>query len=127
MEGVMAAKTFHEMSDNELDRIESLVEAATIGPWFSLVVGRDREASVNCIELGSCNELGSFGYIELVGGTVADQDLIASARQDLPRLLREVRALRARLQALLADAVDDPTPLLSSSKSSDQSTFDRRL
>ncbi|MBK9029887.1 MAG: NAD-dependent epimerase/dehydratase family protein [Myxococcales bacterium] len=34
--------------------------------------------------------------IELTGATVADQDFIAHARQDLPRLLAEVRRLRAQ-------------------------------
>jgi len=37
--------------------------------------------------------------IEMSGATDDDQDFIAHARQDLPRLLAEVR----RLRALLAD------------------------
>lgn len=94
----MTIQKLHELADDELDQIENRIEAASSGPWFSYVVGRDEAASSNCIELGSCNELGSCDLIELVGGTIADQDFIASARQDLPRLLREVRILRARLQ-----------------------------
>ena len=39
--------------------------------------------------------------IELTGATDADQDFIAAARQDVPRLVVEVRAL----QELLAKAV----------------------
>ena len=96
----MTFQIFDELSDDELDRIERMVDAAAQGPWFSYVVGRNTEAGSNCIEVGSCNELGSFKSIELSGGTVADQDFIASARQDVPRLLLEVRALRARLGSL---------------------------
>jgi hypothetical protein len=88
----------HELSEEDLGRIERLVEAASAGPWVSYVVGRESDASSNCIELGTCNELGSFKCIELTGGTVADQDFIASARQYLPRLVLEVRNLRAQLQ-----------------------------
>lgn len=34
--------------------------------------------------------------IELAGATIADQDFIAHARQDVPRLLEEVARLKAR-------------------------------
>jgi hypothetical protein len=121
----MTSQMFDEYSDEELDRIERLSDAATQGPWFSYVVGRDTEAESNCIEVGTCNELGSCKCIEVVGGTVADQDFIASARQDVPRLLLEVRVLRARLdslrdleirsRSLAVPGVANPTaPLLSS-------------
>lgn len=86
-----------EISDDELSAIERLVAATTAGPWISYVVGRDRFTLSNCIELGVCNELGSFDLINLTGGTVADQDFMAAARQLLPRLIVEIRALRARL------------------------------
>lgn len=99
----MTIEASNELTEEELDRIERLLDAATAGPWISYLVGRDADSDVNCIELGSCNELGSFQSIELVGGSAADQDFIASARQDLPRLLTEVRVLRARLDLLLAN------------------------
>ena len=69
--------------------MEQRVRAASPGPWFSLVAGRDLEAGMNCIELGCCS------LMEVLGGTIADQDFIANAREDLPLLLREVRRLRA--------------------------------
>lgn len=97
----MALQTFRELPEEELERMERLVEAATVGPWISYVAGRDMYVDSSSIELGVCNELGSCRAIELIGGTVADQDFIASARQDLPRLILEVRALRARLNAQL--------------------------
>ena len=96
----MALQESHELSDGELERIARLVEAATAGPWISYVIGRDCEAVSTCIELGTCNELGTCDCIELVGGTTADQDFIAGARQYLPQLLREVRTLRARVDSL---------------------------
>ncbi|MBM0108572.1 hypothetical protein JM946_27885 [Steroidobacter sp. S1-65] len=94
----MAMQTFEELADEDLDRIEARAAAATTGPWFSYVAGRDPEADGSFIELGRCNEVGTFESIELVGATAADQDFIASARQDVPMLLRAVRCLRARLR-----------------------------
>lgn len=96
----MAFQTFQQLSDEELERIERRSAAATEGPWFSYVAGRDDEASVDYIELGQCNELGCCKMIELSGASAADQEFIANARQDLPRLLQEVRILRAQLQAM---------------------------
>jgi len=96
----MKMQAYEALSEHELDRMERMVEAATSGPWYSYVAGRDPEVESSFIELGACNELGTFQCIELKGGTVADQDFIASARQDLPRLLMEVRMLRARLESL---------------------------
>ena len=94
----MTLQGSHELSDGELERIGRLVEAATAGPWISYVLGREADAVSTCIELGTCNELGTCYCIELTGGTTADQDFIACARQYLPQLLHEVRALRARIR-----------------------------
>lgn len=102
----MKMQKVFEMTDEELNEIECRIQAASSGPWFSYVVGRDAWAVSTCIELGTCNELGLCYEIELIGGTIADQDFIANARQDVPRLLREVRTLRARLQALGAARQD---------------------
>jgi hypothetical protein len=102
----------HELSDRELEQIERLVTGATAGPWISYVLGRDSDAVDTCIELGTCNELGTCYCIELTGGTVADQDFIAGARQYLPQLLREVRSLRARVDALLESVTSPATQAL---------------
>lgn len=98
----MTGEELDELADEELARIERVAAAATRGPWVSYVVGRDGGADANVIEVGACNELGTFACFELVGGTTADQDFIASARQDIPRLLRQVYMLQARLDSLLA-------------------------
>ena len=34
--------------------------------------------------------------IELTGATIADHDFIANARQDIPRLIKEIRRLREK-------------------------------
>lgn len=93
-------KIFQELSDEELDRIQRLSDAATAGPWISCVAGRNGHEDSNCIELGSCNELGCFDCMRLTGGTIADQDFIANAREDVPRLVAEIRTLRKRLDSL---------------------------
>lgn len=79
------------LSDSELDRIQALCNAATCGPWQSFIEGRDHESGSSFIQT-------SGNDIEMTGAADADYDFIASARQDVPKLLEEVRALRAQLQ-----------------------------
>ncbi len=91
--------TAEDLSDDELCRLEAMIAASTPGPWISYVPGRDAYARSTFIELGTCNELGSMDCIEVCGGSVADQDLMANARQYLPRLIAAVRALRTQLES----------------------------
>lgn len=102
----MTMHAFVELSEEELDRMEGRVAAASIGPWLSNGVDEELETKISVIELGVCNELGTFASIELVGATEADHEFIVNARQDVPRLLNEVRCLRARLQSL-GTSLDD--------------------
>jgi hypothetical protein len=69
-----------------LDEIERRCAAATQGPWISYVEGRDHTSGDSFIRTAGDD-------IYLSGTTVADQDFIAHARQDLPALIREIRAL----------------------------------
>jgi hypothetical protein len=78
-------------SEPELLDIERRVLAASPGPWQSFVEGRDFDSGSSFIRVGG----GESPDIELPGATAADQDFIAAARQDVPRLLQEVRRLRA--------------------------------
>ena len=81
------------MTDEELEEIRLRCETATPGPWKSFVEGRDHTSGSNFIMVG---EGGSRGDdIELAGATIADQDFIAHARQDIPRLLDEIARLKA--------------------------------
>ena len=84
----MDTKTFDAVTDEELDRIEARLRDATPGPWVSFVEGRDHDSGSSFIQTTASD-------IELSGATAADQDFIAHSRQDLPKLLIEVRRLRA--------------------------------
>lgn len=86
------------MNQSELDEIQSRCDAASPGPWKSYVEGRDHTSGSSFIRTGTSEKRGED--IELTGATIADQDFIAGAREDVPRLLAEIR----RLQALLAEA-----------------------
>ena len=78
------------LDDSELLRIQRLCEAATPGPWKAYIEGRDHESGSSFIQTSGPD-------IELSGARDEDYDFIASARQDLPRLLDEVRRLRQQL------------------------------
>ncbi len=83
------------MTDEELEAIERRCAAARPGPWTSFVEGRDFFGGSNMIRVTDDDD--SQPDIEPLGATVEDQDFIAHARQDVPRLLAEVRRLRAEL------------------------------
>ena len=81
----------------ELEKIEERCRRASAGPWVSMIEARDHTSGSNFIMTGPPHARGED--VELTGATDDDQDFIAHARQDVPRLLREV----ARLRALLGD------------------------
>jgi hypothetical protein len=83
------------LTESELSAIERRVAATQPGPWKSFVEGRDHISGSSFIQTGQGESRGND--IELTGATPADQDFIAAARQDVPLLLDEVRALRALL------------------------------
>jgi hypothetical protein len=72
----------------DMDAIRQRCDQATPGPWKSYVEGRDHDS-------GSSFIMTSGEDIELIGASVADQDFIAHARQDIPQLLQEIRWLKA--------------------------------
>lgn len=80
------------LSEEELESIEARAAAASPGPWKSFVEGRDHTSGSSFIMTGEGASRGED--IELIGATVADQDFIAAARQDVQRLVAEVRALQ---------------------------------
>ena len=79
----------------ELDLISAREAAATQGPWRSYVEGRDHDSGSDFIMTGEGDSRGPD--IELSGASVADQDFIAAARQDVPLLVAEVRRLKGLL------------------------------
>ena len=78
------------LTDDDLKRIQELCDAATKGPWKAYVEGRDHESGSSFIQTSGSD-------IELTGATEADYDFIASAREDVPRLLAEVKKLQKAL------------------------------
>lgn len=85
------------MNENELEAIQQRCESATPGPWKSFVEGRDHTSGSNFIMTGEGSSRGND--IELSGATIADQDFIAHARQDIPKLLAEIKKLKSLLRS----------------------------
>jgi hypothetical protein len=77
-----------EVTEQELEAIEARVRATTPGPWSSIIEGRDQDSGESFIMTD-----GEDIYVR--GGSEADQEFIAHARQDIPRLIAEIRRLRA--------------------------------
>jgi hypothetical protein len=92
-----------QLTEEELDRIEARASAASKVPWQSFIEGRDHCGGDNFIRVGGLDDDEPDMYVSRSTGTgllptsVADLDFIAASRQDVPRLLREVRRLRHRL------------------------------
>jgi hypothetical protein len=82
-----------ELSGEDLGGILARCEAATPGPWESFVEGRDHVAGDSFIRRGGMDDHVSDLYLS--PWKIEDQDFIAAARQDIPRLVAEVLRLRA--------------------------------
>lgn len=89
------------MTDNEIKEIEDRCKLATPGPWKSLVEGREIESGDSFIMTGISesediwsDKIGADIY--LTGATTADQDFIAHARQDIPKLIAEIKRLKSK-------------------------------
>jgi hypothetical protein len=80
------------LDDKELEAIRRRCNAATPGPWKSVVEGRDPVARSRSIMTGRGESRSND--IELIGATVMDQDFIAHSRRDIPRLLDELYRTR---------------------------------
>jgi len=81
------------ISDDDLRKIRDRCEAATPGPWWASLEGRDHTSGSDVIMTGKKG----IGF-EISDATAADHDFIARARQDVPRLLAEVSRLRRLLE-----------------------------
>jgi hypothetical protein len=93
----MKSKSPCELSEKELNEILERCNSTTRGPWRSYVEGRDHLSGDHFIMTGESENRGEDIYLS--GATTADQDFIAHAKQDVPRLVNEVR----RLKQLLLD------------------------
>ncbi|MBR0813250.1 MULTISPECIES: hypothetical protein [Bradyrhizobium] len=76
------------LTEEEFKAIKSRCEQTTAGPWKSFIEKRDKFSGSDFIQTGGED-------IYLTGATEADQDFVAHARQDIPRLIAEIERLRA--------------------------------
>jgi hypothetical protein len=83
------------ITEAELKVIEERTAKAQAGPWKAYIEGRDHESGSDFIITGEGTERGED--IEMIGATQADFDFIANARQDMPRLIKEIRELKMKL------------------------------
>lgn len=77
------------LSKEQLADIQRRCDLATKGPWISSIEGRDHSSGESVII--RCD--GKEDDLYIVGGSIADQDFIANARQDIPMLLAEIGKL----------------------------------
>jgi hypothetical protein len=99
--------TSEELPEAELVKIEQRAENASPGPWQAFIEGRDHLSGDTIIRIGGLDMSMPDMYIHYsssgpteVPVPDADLDFIANARQDIPRLVVEVR----RLKGLLSDS-----------------------
>lgn len=86
------------ITDRELEEIELRVNSAQRGPWKAYIEDRDHESGSSFILTGG--EGDNRGEdIYLTGATIEDYDFIANARQDIPRLLHEIRELKRSINS----------------------------
>lgn len=87
--------TNSEITAEELAAMKARIEATTPGPWTSYVEGRDHWGGDSFIQTGTQDiYLSAEDYAGGGGHYCADQDFIAHARQDMPRLIAEIERLR---------------------------------
>ncbi|UWU87666.1 hypothetical protein N2605_14860 [Bradyrhizobium yuanmingense] len=75
------------LTADEIEAIKARCEQATAGPWKSFIETRENISGSDFIQTEGED-------IYLTGATEADQDFIAHARQDIPRLIAEIESLR---------------------------------
>jgi hypothetical protein len=75
-----------------VDLIAMRVEATSRGPWVASIEGENHTSGSSCI-------ITADGSMDLSGASDHDIAFIASARQDVPYLLAELRRLAAILES----------------------------
>jgi len=84
------------ISEKELELIEQRVNLAQSKPWKAYIEGRDHVSGSSFIMTGESGQRGEG--IEMYGATESDYDFIANARQDIPKLIKEIRELKEELR-----------------------------
>jgi hypothetical protein len=84
-----------EMSEAELAEIEHRAEQASPAPWESFIEGRNHQSGASFIRVGGrSDDPDMYVTRERIPASVEDLDFIAHAREDIPRLVAEIRRLR---------------------------------
>lgn len=87
------------ITDRELATMKARLEATTPGPWTSYFEGRDHTSGQSFIQTATEDiYINAEDYAGGGGHYCADQDFIANARQDMPRLIAEVEKLQEQLR-----------------------------
>jgi len=84
------------MTDSELEKILDRVKKTSHSSWKSFVEGRDFTSGSSFIMTNTGDERGRD--IELIGASEADQDFIAAAKEDIPKLIAEIYRLKKLLK-----------------------------
>lgn len=86
------------LTNDAIEAIKARCEQATAGPWKSLIEAGEKISGSDFIQTGGED-------IYLTGATRADQDFIAHAQQDIPRLIAEIERLKldAKIERLKAN------------------------
>jgi hypothetical protein len=90
--------TGDRLTDTELGELRRLSERAAPAPWRAMVEGRDHTSGDSFIMIGREDDRDEDMYVSRDSGPAssADLDLIAAARNYLPRLLDEIIKLRSQ-------------------------------
>lgn len=91
----------HHVSDAELDELRRLSASATPAPWRAMIEGRDHSSGDSFIMVGADDDRDEDMYVNRDSGPAmaSDLDLIAAARNYLPRLIEEITELRRQCGA----------------------------
>jgi len=83
------------ISEKELTLIQDRANAASAGPWKAFIEGRDHTSGSHVIMTGTPQNRGED--LEIIGATTEDYDFIAHARQDIPKLIEDIKRLTKNL------------------------------
>lgn len=83
------------ITGEELDRLDAAARRATAGPWTPCLDDDQPEGAANFIQVGDDHEVPDM-YLWLGDefAPSADVELIANARQDVPKLVLELKRLK---------------------------------
>ena len=84
------------LTEIELIEIENRLNKSQNGPWKAYIEGVDQESGSSFIMTGTDGN--RQVDIEMIGATIADYDFIANAKQDIPKLINEIRQLKKLIE-----------------------------